>query len=189
MNATAATPLAEGDAGVRPPVLRLFVFALFFIFGGITSLNDVIIPKLKALFTLSYGEVMLVQSAFFAAYFLISIPASSIVRCTDGACVVPPLSAGKYSVLVCDAEGSIVPTDIKLDYAVVSPRDHTSGQSSGKRVHSDITISKRTVAGDKPGNQITIDVAGSQLAIGISDDAVEAARAKITKSRSNIQNN
>ena len=27
--------------------LRLFVFALFFIFGGITSLNDVIIPKLK----------------------------------------------------------------------------------------------------------------------------------------------
>ena len=49
-------------------------------FGGITSLNDVIIPKLKALFTLSYGEVMLVQSAFFAAYFLISIPAAGVVR-------------------------------------------------------------------------------------------------------------
>ena len=48
--------------------LRLFVFALFFIFGGITSLNDIIIPKLKALFTLSYGEAMLVQSAFFMAY-------------------------------------------------------------------------------------------------------------------------
>ena len=60
--------------------LRLFVFALFFIFGGITSLNDVLIPKLKGLFTLTYAEVMLVQTAFFAAYFLISIPGAEIVR-------------------------------------------------------------------------------------------------------------
>src|ERR1700751_6476737 len=60
--------------------LRLFVFALFFIFGGITSLNDVIIPKLKGLFILSYAEVMLIQTAFFAAYFLISLPGAEIVR-------------------------------------------------------------------------------------------------------------
>jgi len=60
--------------------LQAFVFALFFAFGGITSLNDVLIPKLKALFTLSYGEVMLVQSAFFAAYFIVSIPAAALVR-------------------------------------------------------------------------------------------------------------
>ena len=60
--------------------LQAFVFALFFTFGGITSLNDVLIPKLKGLFTLTYGEVMLVQSAFFAAYFLISIPAAALVR-------------------------------------------------------------------------------------------------------------
>jgi FHS family L-fucose permease-like MFS transporter len=62
------------------PHLQAFVFALFFAFGGITSLNDVIIPKLKALFTLTYGEVMLVQSAFFAAYFVMSIPAAALVR-------------------------------------------------------------------------------------------------------------
>ncbi|RYF05516.1 MAG: sugar MFS transporter [Oxalobacteraceae bacterium] len=60
--------------------LRVFVFALFFIFGGITSLNDVIIPKLKDLFTLSYAQAMLVQSAFFAAYFVVSLPAAAIVR-------------------------------------------------------------------------------------------------------------
>jgi len=60
--------------------LQPFVFALFFAFGGITSLNDVLIPKLKALFTLSYGDVMLVQSAFFAAYFIVSIPAAALVR-------------------------------------------------------------------------------------------------------------
>jgi FHS family L-fucose permease-like MFS transporter len=60
--------------------LRAFVFALFFAFGGITSLNDVLIPKLKGLFSLTYGEVMLVQFAFFAAYFIISIPAAALVR-------------------------------------------------------------------------------------------------------------
>ena len=66
--------------GVNAPDLQLFVFALFFIFGGITSLNDVIIPKLKDLFTLSYFQAMLVQSAFFAAYFIMSLPAAAVVR-------------------------------------------------------------------------------------------------------------
>ena len=70
----------SGGAPADAPDLRLFVFALFFIFGGITSLNDVVIPKLKGLFTLTYGEVMLVQSAFFTAYFLVSLPAAAIVR-------------------------------------------------------------------------------------------------------------
>jgi FHS family L-fucose permease-like MFS transporter len=64
------------DTGYLP----VFVFALFFFFGGITSLNDVIIPKLKELFTLSYAEVMTVQSAFFGAYFIISLPAAAVVR-------------------------------------------------------------------------------------------------------------
>ncbi|MEY4763122.1 MAG: hypothetical protein RLZZ200_2978 [Pseudomonadota bacterium] len=68
--------------GINAPDLQLFVFALFFVFGGITSLNDVIIPKLKELFTLSYAQAMLVQSAFFAAYFVVSLPAARIVQRT-----------------------------------------------------------------------------------------------------------
>ena len=55
------------------------MFALFFVFGGITSLNDVIIPKLKEIFVLTYAEAMLVQSAFFMAYFVFSIPAARVV--------------------------------------------------------------------------------------------------------------
>ena len=84
---TAATPSsdpvpidASGQARAAATDLRPFVFALFFIFGGITSLNDIVIPKLKGLFTLSYGEVMLIQSAFFAAYLVVSLPAAMIVR-------------------------------------------------------------------------------------------------------------
>jgi FHS family L-fucose permease-like MFS transporter len=70
----------EDAGGHGAPDLQYFVYALFFIFGGITSLNDVLIPKLKELFTLSYAEVMLVQSAFFAAYFTVSIPAAALVK-------------------------------------------------------------------------------------------------------------
>lgn len=71
---------AAEDGPVDAPRLRLFVMALFFIFGGITSLNDVIIPKLKELFTLSYMQAMLVQSAFFGAYLVIGIPGSWLVK-------------------------------------------------------------------------------------------------------------
>jgi MFS transporter, FHS family, L-fucose permease len=76
----APTKASETSQAVYAPDLQAFVFVLFFAFGGITSLNDVLIPKLKELFTLSYAEVMLVQSAFFAAYFVISIPAAALVR-------------------------------------------------------------------------------------------------------------
>jgi FHS family L-fucose permease-like MFS transporter len=70
---------ATGE-GIIAPDLQLFVFALFFIFGGITSLNDIIIPKLKDLFTLTDARAMLVQSAFFFAYFVMSLPGAAIVR-------------------------------------------------------------------------------------------------------------
>ena len=70
----------EADRGVDAPDLRVFVFALFFIFGGITSLNDVIIPKLKDLFTLNYTQAMLVQFCFFTAYAVIGIPGALLVK-------------------------------------------------------------------------------------------------------------
>jgi len=65
---------------VDEPALRLFVMLLFFIFGGITSLNDVLIPKLKELFVLDYAQAMLVQSAFFTAYLVVSVPAAAFVK-------------------------------------------------------------------------------------------------------------
>lgn len=53
--------------------------ALFFMWGLITSLNDVLVPHLKALFQLSYTEASLVQFCFFVAYFVMSYPAGKIV--------------------------------------------------------------------------------------------------------------
>ncbi len=75
------TRLAKGrGTHVDAPELRLFVMGLFFIFGGITSLNDVIIPKLKELFTLNYTQAMLVQFCFFTAYLVIGIPGAKLVK-------------------------------------------------------------------------------------------------------------
>ena len=73
-------PVEEHGTQIDAPGLNYFVFALFFIFGGITSLNDVILPKLKELFTLSYTEAMLVQFCFFTAYLLIGIPGAELVK-------------------------------------------------------------------------------------------------------------
>ncbi|HEX7326448.1 MAG TPA: sugar MFS transporter [Rhodanobacteraceae bacterium] len=53
--------------------------AVFFMWGLITSLNDVLIPHLKALFTLNYAQVMLVQFTFFGAYFIMSLPSGKVL--------------------------------------------------------------------------------------------------------------
>lgn len=78
-NLSSDTVHAE-DTHVDAPELRLFVMALFFTFGGITSLNDVIIPKLKELFTLNYTQAMLVQFCFFTAYAVIGLPGAALVK-------------------------------------------------------------------------------------------------------------
>lgn len=62
-----------------PAILLVGVVALFFIWGGITSLNDILIPKLKDLFRLSYAQAMLIQFAFFTAYAVVSLPAGRLV--------------------------------------------------------------------------------------------------------------
>jgi MFS transporter, FHS family, L-fucose permease len=73
-------PDSSDGQHIDAPELRLFVMALFFIFGGITSLNDVIIPKLKELFTLNYTQAMLVQFCFFTAYLVIGLPGAALVK-------------------------------------------------------------------------------------------------------------
>lgn len=52
---------------------------IFFMWGFLTSLNDILIPHLKSLFSLNYTQVMLVQFTFFGAYFLMSIPSGKVV--------------------------------------------------------------------------------------------------------------
>ena len=80
---TSATPLTKTSATpttstnyARPLAI---VTTLFFMWGLLTSLNDILVPHLKSIFDLGYAAAMLVQFAFFSAYFLFSIPWSRIV--------------------------------------------------------------------------------------------------------------
>ncbi len=54
--------------------------SLFFMWGLITSLNDILIPHLKAAFELTYVQVMLIQFCFFGAYFVTSLPSGVLVE-------------------------------------------------------------------------------------------------------------
>src|SRR5258708_23443913 len=55
------------------------VTTLFFMWGFLTCLNDILVPHLKSIFDLSYAEVMLIQFAFFGAYFIFSLPSAKLV--------------------------------------------------------------------------------------------------------------
>ena len=56
------------------------VTTLFFMWGFLTSMNDILIPHLKSIFDLNYFEVMLVQFFFFLAYAIVSIPAGYVIE-------------------------------------------------------------------------------------------------------------
>src|SRR5712692_5145537 len=52
---------------------------LFFMWGSLTSLNDVLIPYAQHVFNLRLAASMLIQTAFFSAYFVFSIPSAKII--------------------------------------------------------------------------------------------------------------
>src|SRR5688500_17113329 len=86
MPQTIAKPLvgldSDSSSSSRPSYTPALVVltTLFFTWGLITSLNDILIPHFKAGFTLNYVQAMLVQLCFFSAYFVASIPSGALVQ-------------------------------------------------------------------------------------------------------------
>ncbi len=56
------------------------VTTLFFMWGFLTALNDILVPHLKAIFELNYTRVMLINSAFFGSYFVFAIPSGKLIE-------------------------------------------------------------------------------------------------------------
>ncbi|MDQ6648259.1 MAG: sugar MFS transporter [Pseudomonadota bacterium] len=80
----APTPLAPDPSAGKErytyfPVALGVLTVIFFMWGFLTCLNDILIPHLKSTFQLSYAQVMLVQFTFFGAYFLMAMPAGRLV--------------------------------------------------------------------------------------------------------------
>ena len=74
-----ALPGAAKERYTDYPMAMGVLTTIFFMWGFLTCLNDILIPHLKAVFQLNYAEAMLVQFTFFGAYFLMSLPAGLLV--------------------------------------------------------------------------------------------------------------
>ncbi len=79
---TVAAPASNttSSAGGNYMPALIVLTSLFFMWGLITSLNDILIPHLKAAFSLSYVQAMLIQFCFFGAYFVMSLPSGFLVE-------------------------------------------------------------------------------------------------------------
>jgi MFS transporter, FHS family, L-fucose permease len=83
-NVSTGTGTTAASYSTPPPsstnlAAMAMVTTLFFFWGFVTVLNDILVPHLKAIFDLNYAKVMLIQFAFFSAYFIFSIPSAKIV--------------------------------------------------------------------------------------------------------------
>lgn len=77
-NSPTAVQSLGNSAGGYGPALAVLT-TLFFIWGSLTSLNDVLIPFAQHVFKLNLAQSFLIQTAFFLAYFIISLPAAKII--------------------------------------------------------------------------------------------------------------
>jgi len=78
-NVTASSPTTVTETSTTYTGALAIVTSLFFMWGFVTVLNDILVPHLKAVFDLSYTKVMLIQFAFFSAYFIFSIPSAKLI--------------------------------------------------------------------------------------------------------------
>jgi MFS transporter, FHS family, L-fucose permease len=74
-----SSPVAAPAPSASTRAALIVVTSLFFMWGFVTALNDVLIPHLKSIFDLNYAKASLIQFAFFAAYFIFSIPAARLI--------------------------------------------------------------------------------------------------------------
>jgi MFS transporter, FHS family, L-fucose permease len=74
------TPDIISKPGTNHGPALVVLTSLFFMWGFITCLNDILIPHLKAVFELNYTQVMLVQFTFFTAYAIVSLPSGMLVE-------------------------------------------------------------------------------------------------------------
>jgi MFS transporter, FHS family, L-fucose permease len=73
------TPQSHADGASNTYPLAVITL-LFFMWGLLTALNDVLIPHLKSIYTLTYVQAMLVQFCFFGAYAIVSVPAGMLIK-------------------------------------------------------------------------------------------------------------
>ena len=79
ISAVNAASGGSSSSGGKTGIVLALAFAVFFILGGVTNINDLLVGKFKPMFQLSHAEANLVQFAFFMSYALFSIPAGIVM--------------------------------------------------------------------------------------------------------------
>ena len=112
MAISVSTATSTQHSGARKTDVRAMSIAtmLFFMWGFLTCLNDILIPHLKGIFELNYAQAMLVQFCFFSSYFVFAVPAGKLVewRGYKGTMVIGLLvmAAGAFLFLPASAAAS-----------------------------------------------------------------------------------
>lgn len=81
--ANTTTVAGSGQTAANVPTNKgamAMITTLFFMWGFITCLNDILVPHLRSIFNLNYAEGMLVQFLFFSGYVIFAFPSSKIVE-------------------------------------------------------------------------------------------------------------
>ena len=79
--AASAGTVANGSPGAstRYGAALTVLATVFFMWGFASVLNDTLVPHLKAVFALNYGQSLLIQFVFFLAYLLMSLPGAKLL--------------------------------------------------------------------------------------------------------------
>src|ERR1700754_1758136 len=93
VSSTSVSGSGDSTQDYRRPLAM--VTTLFFMWGFLTSLNDILIPHLKTVFELNYAKAMLIQFAFFTSYFVFSLPSGKLI---DAAVYQKAMVAGLFTV-------------------------------------------------------------------------------------------
>jgi len=164
----------------------VIVTILFFMWGLITSLNDILIPHLKAIYTLTYVQAMLVQFCFFGAYFIVSLPAGMLIRrigyqkgavtglliAAVGCALFYPASFSSYGVFLFAffvlASGITVLQVAANPYVtVLGP----AGTASSRLTLTQAFNSLGTTIGPKVGGMLILSTAGVAAGAGVATSA------------------
>ena len=185
-------PGVAGTSSAATARLLPLVIALFFAWGFCTVLVDVLIPKLKATFSLNYAEAMLTQFCFFLAYFVVSIPAGLLVSrigylrgiviglvIMAGGCLMfsPAASMGWYPAFL--AALFVLAAGITLVQVAANPL--AAGLGDPARAHSRLTLAQAfnsfgTMIGPLFGSAMILAAGVSEPAAGLTGPALEAFR-------------
>lgn len=186
---SAAGATASTTASSR---LLPLVIALFFAWGFCTVLVDVLIPKLKATFSLNYAEAMLTQFCFFLAYFIVSIPAGLLVSrigymrgiviglaIMAGGCLMfsPAASMGYYPAFL--AALFVLAGGITIVQVAANPL--AAGLGDPARAHSRLTLAQAfnsfgTMIGPLFGSALILAAGVTEPAAGLDEAALAAFR-------------